>query len=180
MGEGNGKLKISQGKSSGNVLCVFYWLLPMGRKDASFGVKYPKVLVSMTIWHYEEMFVEPPIYIRYVALTIVICTSMLAIELFYRTQPCSFHGYLFEYLPIFLHLQVCGISLTRFKEFRTFWPCSFVDPLIKGTNNFWKIRGLIDGFNESRGQIASGKEKNADESMSAIRFRTNPKGDLPH
>ena len=30
-----------------NVLGVFYWLLPMGRKDASFGVKYPKVLVSI-------------------------------------------------------------------------------------------------------------------------------------
>ena len=99
---------------------------------------------------------EPPIYIRYVALTIVICTSMLAIELFYHTQPSSFHVCFFEYLPIFLHLQVCGISLTRFKEFKKFWPCSFVDPLVKVTDNFWKIRGLIDGFNESRRQIASG------------------------
>ena len=35
---GNGKLKSSQGKSSGNVLVVFYRLLPMGRKDGSFGV----------------------------------------------------------------------------------------------------------------------------------------------
>ena len=64
-----------------------------------------------------------------------------------------------EYLPIFLHLQVCGISLTRFKEFRRFWPCSFVDPLVKVTDKFWKIRGLIDGFNESRRQISSGREK---------------------
>ena len=68
MGEGNGRLKSSQGKSSGNVLGVFYQLLPMGRKDATCGVKYPKVLVSMRIRHYEEMFVEPPIYRRYVAL----------------------------------------------------------------------------------------------------------------
>ena len=120
---------------------------------------------------------KPPIYIRYVALTIVICTSMLAVELFYRTQPCSFHGFFFEYLPIFLHLHVCGISLTRFKEFRKFWPCSFVDPLVQVTDNFCKIRGLIDGFNKSLRKIASGKEKNADESMSAIRFRTTPKGD---
>ena len=152
----------------------------MGRKDSSFGVKYPNILVSMKIQNYEDMFVEPPIYIRYVVLTIVICTSMLAIELFYRTQLFSFHGCFFEYLPIFIHLQVCGISLTRFKEFRKFWTCSFVDPLVKGTDKFWKIRGLIDGFNESRRQIASGKEKTADESMSAIRFRTTPKGDLPH
>ena len=59
----------------------------MGRKDVTFGVKYPKVLVSMIIRHYEEMFVEPPIYIGYVALTIVISVSVLLIELFYRTQP---------------------------------------------------------------------------------------------
>ena len=70
--------------------------------------------------------------------------------------------------------------MTRFKKFRTFWPCSFVDSLVKVTDNFWKIRGLIDRFNESRRQIDSGKEKIADESMSAIRFRTTPKGDLPH
>ena len=68
MGEGNSRVKSSQGKSSGNVLGVFYRLLLMGRKDASFGVKYPKVLLSMRIRHYEEMFVEPPIYRRYVAL----------------------------------------------------------------------------------------------------------------
>ena len=68
MGEGNSRLKISQGKSSGNVLGVFYRLLPMGRKDSSFGVKYPNMLVSMRIRHYEEMFVELLIFIRYVAL----------------------------------------------------------------------------------------------------------------
>ena len=49
MEEGNGKFKSSKGKSYGNVLGIFYWLLPIVRKDASFGVKYPKVLVSMTI-----------------------------------------------------------------------------------------------------------------------------------
>ena len=48
-GGGNGKLKSSQGKSYGNVLGLFYRLLPMGRKYSSFGVKYPKVLVSMKI-----------------------------------------------------------------------------------------------------------------------------------
>ena len=39
---------------------------------------------------------------------------------------------------------------------------------------------MVDGFNESRRQIASGVEKTADESMSAIHFYTTPKGDLPH
>ena len=68
MGEVNGRLKSSQGKSTVDVLGVFYRLLPMGRKDATFGVKYPNMLVSIRIRHYEEMFVEPPIYRRYVAL----------------------------------------------------------------------------------------------------------------
>ena len=122
----------------------------MGRKDTSCGVNYQNLLVSMKILNYEDIFVKTPIFIRYVLLVIVIFTSMLAIELVYLTKLCSFHGFSFEYLPIFLPLQVCGISLTKFKEFRTFFPCSFVDPLVKGTDKFWKIRGLVDRFNESR------------------------------
>ena len=70
--------------------------------------------------------------------------------------------------------------MTRLKEFRTFWPGSFVDPLVKVADNLWKIRGLIDGFNELRRQIDSGREKTTDKSMSAIQFHTTPKGDLPH
>ena len=99
----------------------------MGRKDTRFGVKYQNILERWKILNYIEMFVETPIYIRYVVLTIVIFTSMLAIELFYLTQLCSFIGCFFECFPLFTPLQVCGIFLTRFKEFRTFWKCSFVD-----------------------------------------------------
>ena len=65
-------------------------------------------------------------------------------------------------------------------EFSKFWPCSFVDTSVKGTNKFWKLCGLIDRFNESRNHIDSGGGKTADESMSAMRFFTNPKGCLPH
>ena len=101
-------------------------------------------------------------------LTIIIFTSVLSIELFYLTQLCSFHGFFFEYLPPFLPLHLSSISLTRFKEFRIFWPCKFFDPLVKGNDHFWKIRGLIDSFNEPRRKIASGVKKTADESMSAI------------
>ena len=64
--------------------------------------------------------------------------------------------------------------------FRKFWPCSFVDTLVNGADNFWKFRGLIDWFNESRRKIDSGVLKTADDLMSAIQFRTTPKGDLPH
>ena len=108
----------------------------MRRKDTSFGVIYQKLLVGWYLLNYEEMFVEIPIYIRYVVLTIVVFTYVLAIELFSLTQLRSFLGFFFEYLPLFLPLQVCYISLTRFKEFRTFWPSSFIDPPVKGTDNF--------------------------------------------
>ena len=61
-----------------------------------------------------------------------------------------------------------------------FWPSYFVDPSVRGTNNFWKVCGKIDRFNESCRQIASGVGKTADELMSAMQFCTTPKGDLSH
>ena len=69
--------------------------------------------------------------------------------------------------------------MTIFKEFRTFLPSSFVFPSVKGTDDLWKVRGIIGGFNKSRRKIASGVEKNSDDLMSAIRFHTTPKIDLP-
>ena len=73
-----------------------------------------------------------------------------------------------------------GILLTRFKEFRTFWPCYFIYLSVKGTNKLWKARGLIDDFDVSRRRIASGVGKTEYELMSAIQFCTSPKGDLSH
>ena len=61
-----------------------------------------------------------------------------------------------------------------------FLPSSFVDTPVKGADNFWKFHGIIDGFNELSRQIDYGVEKTADESMSAMQFRTTPKGYLPH
>ena len=152
----------------------------MVRKDKSFGFKYQNIIVGWQILNHEEMFVETLTYIRYVALTIIIFTYILAIELFYLTQICSFLGCFFEYLPLFLPLQVCVIYLTRFNKFRTFFPCSFIDSSVKVTDNFWKIHVMVGGFNESRRQISSGAEKTSDESMSTIQFCTTPKVDLPH
>ena len=77
-------------------------------------------------------------------------------------------------------LQFCGVSLTRFKEFKALWPYSFVTPMVKGIYYFCKLRGLIDVFNDLCRQISSGVVKTSDESMSAICFHSNPKADLPH
>ena len=68
----------------------------MVRNDTSFGVKYQHLLVGRHLLTYEEIFVGTPIYIRYVVITIVMLTSMLAIELFYLTQICSFLECLLE------------------------------------------------------------------------------------
>ena len=58
----------------------------MGRNDTIFGVKYKNIFVGQHLLNYNKMFVEIPIYVRYVLITIVILTSMLAMELFYLTH----------------------------------------------------------------------------------------------
>ena len=52
--------------------------------------------------------------------------------------------------------------------------------MVKSNDNLWKVCGLIDGFNELYRTIYSGVEKTADEPMSAMRFRSTPRGNLPH
>ena len=66
-----------------------------------------------------------------------------------------------------------------FKELKTFWECFFTALVLKGIYNFWKVRGVIYGFNNSRSHISSGVVKTFDDSMSVIRFRNTPKDDLP-
>ena len=83
----------------------------------------------------------------------------------------AYHWIILSYTTLFIYwmfiwiitylypLKVCGISFTRFKDFMMFWTCPFVDLPLTGTNNFWRVRGLIDGFNESRRQIDYGVER---------------------
>ena len=48
------------------------------------------------------------------------------------------------------------------------------------TNEWWRAKILFDGFNTACKNIAASFLKVGDESMSAIRFRTTAKGNLPH
>ena len=59
-------------------------------------------LTTKILLNYKEMLLETLIYIGYVGISIMLYTSMLAIELFYLTQPRSFLGYFFGYLPLLL------------------------------------------------------------------------------
>ena len=48
------------------------------------------------------------------------------------------------------------------------------------TDEWWRAKHLFDGFNIASKNIAASFLKVGDESMSAIRFRTTSKGNLPH
>ena len=77
-------------------------------------------------------------------------------------------------------LQVCSFYLTRFKDFKVLCTWSLSSPPVKGLDTFWRVRGLIGGFNKPRGNIASGVEKTEYYLMSVINFCTTPKGDIQH
>ena len=88
-------------------------------------------------------------------ISIVIIAVSFATELFYLTLIHSFVGCYFDYLLLY-PLQVCGVSLTRSKEFKAFWESYFTSPPVKVADNFWKVWGLVDGFNKTHKQISSG------------------------
>ena len=90
----------------------------------------------------------------YFVISIILITVMLTTDLFYLTLLHLFIGCYFENLSLSTS-HVCGIFLKRFKDFKTFWPCYFTSTSVKGIYNFWKFRGIINGFNEYQMQIAS-------------------------
>ena len=76
--------------------------------------------------------------------------------------------------------QICGISLTRVKEFRNYLPKGFELEEDKVTDELWREMFLIDGFNKTCNNIAATYLKVGNESMSKIRFRKMAKRNLPH
>ena len=79
----------------------------------------------------------------------------------------------------FLSCRVFGVSLTRAKEFRKYWPKGFESEEDKAKYEWWREFLLIDGLNVVFKNIADSSLKVGDESMSAIRFWTMAKGNLP-
>ena len=73
-----------------------------GKKGQNIWSEIQFVLVRSHQLIYKEMFVGNFFYIRYVVISIVIFTVMIAIELFYLTQLCSFIGCFFEYSHLFI------------------------------------------------------------------------------
>ena len=83
-------------------------------------------------------------------------------------------------LTSFFPRHISGISLTRGKKSRKYWPQGFESEANKATYEWWRAKLLIDGFNAACKNIAASFIKVGDESTSAIRFRMPAKGNLPH
>ena len=132
-----------------------------GYNRAYTGIKICKVLlrVSSNIYIFS--------YCYWCHLTIMYCAIL------------SISWIIFEYLPV-SPLHVCSVSLTRIDYFKDLWPCYLHYPLVNVKDNFWRVREIIDGFNNLCWKITSGAEKTAYESMSSIRSHTTPKWYLPH
>ena len=92
----------------------------------------------------------------------------------------AFYFILRLYWNPFTSHQIPGISITRGMELRKCWPQVFESEADKATDEWWSAKLLFDGFNTACNNIAASFLKVGDESMSAIRFRTTAKGNLPH
>ena len=67
------------------IVCVLSAFIYV-KKGKILGLKYQNILVGWHVLNYEEMFMETPIFIMCVVITIFIFNSMLAVDLFYLTQ----------------------------------------------------------------------------------------------
>ena len=83
---------------------------------------------------------------------------------------------LWLYTNTLLFRQICGIFLTREKEFSKYRPKGFDSEEDKAAYAWQREDLLIDGFNEACKNIAASYMKVGDESTSAIHFRTTEKG----
>ena len=77
----------------------------------------------------------------------------------YRTQPSSFHGCFFEYLPIFLHLHVCDTSWQGLSSSGHFGHVTFLIRWKKLPITSGKPVGWLTGLTSSAGKLLQG-EKN--------------------
>ena len=89
------------------MLVAFYQKLPMGIKYTNFGVKYQNILSGRYLLKHREILVVTPIYIRYVAITIVIFISMIAMKIFSLHNFVHFLGVYFSTNP---YLSLIGLQ----------------------------------------------------------------------
>ena len=99
---------------------------------------------------------------------------------FYEVCPSyiiyCLHFLFYDYTnTLFFTHHICGIYLTREKDFRKYWQKLFELEEDKATNLWWRENLLIYGFNEACKNIYASSLKVGDESTSAISFRKTGK-----
>ena len=73
------------------------------------------------------------------------------------------------------------MTYSRFKGIKDHWVEQFHDDAHRETDQWWKVKKLVDGFNKNRSQVVgSSRVKVLDESMSAFKPQTSKTGNLPH
>ena len=88
--------------------------------------------------------------------------------------------YLKTILTPFPPCQISGIYPTREMEFKKYWPQGFELEEDKVTNDWWREKLLIDGFNAVCNNNDTSFLKVGDESMSKNCVQTTAKGNLTH
>ena len=112
------KNRVTVGGGGKRIVCTFrrqeFWKcigffnrkLHMERKDTRFGVNNQNIMLIWHLLNHKEIFVGTPIYIGYVVISIILFTSMLAIELFILH---NFVHLLNFYLITYLYLSLIGL-----------------------------------------------------------------------
>ena len=75
-------------------------------------------------------------------LYIFIFTGLFSINLCYLTLLHWFIEIVSEDLYL-SRLQVCGVSLGRFKEIKELWPCYFISKSVKCTDTLYIVQGSL-------------------------------------
>lgn len=74
-----------------------------------------------------------------------------------------------------------GLKLYRWEQLKRLWPYGFRDASLKDTDDWWKVRWLVDGWNKvMREHFQPSCHLTEDESMIAFRPQTSATGDAPH
>ena len=87
-------------------ICCIISKITYLKKGQKIWGETPNNFVRRKKLNYTDIFVETYIEISYVVISIVLITVMLIIEIFYLSQICSFLGYYFEKLPLFIPIAL--------------------------------------------------------------------------
>ena len=164
--------------SSGNVLGELFWRLPMGIKYTLFGWSLTEMILGM----WQVKFYKDDSGKTY--LLKLIC------HIYHFNYCYLFHWTMLYYIILFIcsvflwvlkyiYFTVLSYFLNQFQVVQVPMVMLRSSLSVKFKNIFLIVTDLIHSFNKLGRKFSLGVENTAYDSMSAIRFWTTPKGDLP-